>query len=117
MDQTEAQKKINSLPIRQQIGLWTILRIPNVENKNFSFKSSTFKKEMEPHLIKSEFNDNAEYGRYVGGILSGLSRNKILLKISNDRDPLWILTDNIKKNQKIFKDLLFAVKTYWPQSY
>jgi len=104
---------ITSLPLSQQVALWVILRIKGSNEKKFRFSSSDFAKTFRPFVKSYLSTDPKEYGKFVGATLSGLMRNKILIKLTGDRDKLWTLSDNVKNNFKEFKNGLFEMKTYW----
>lgn len=112
----EIQSKTNTLPIRQQMGLWLILRLPHSNENNFSFRSSEFSEAFREFSTENVKASDLEYGRFIGGILSGLSRNGFLIKLSGDRNVLWTLSDEVKKNHGDYKKYLLEVKTYWPGS-
>lgn len=112
----KVRQKIRSLPITQQVALWTILRLPEAGDKDFNFRSSAFAQAVKKFISEDKKKNDAEYGRFIGGILSSLSRNKILRKLSGDRDKLWTLSNEVKANLELYKKLLFEAKTYWPNS-
>lgn len=107
------QEKISYLPPTQQVALWAILKMPNADEKNFKFFSHEFAKEFKNFASIKVQERPEEYGRFVGGILSGLFRNGILKRLSGGRNKVWILSDEIKKNFEDYKKYLFEVKTYW----
>jgi len=107
------KEKITSLPLAQQVALFVILRMPSADRKNFSFLSSQFAKDFKPFVQKYISSNSEEYGKFVGAILSGLSRNDILSRLSGDRDKLWTLSNNVKTNFDQYKKYLFEIKTYW----
>lgn len=103
------KRNLKELSAKQQIGLYTILNKLKSEN-NRPFLSSDFAREMQPLLL---IEDPSEYQQTIGGILGALSKNALIEKISGDRDPLWILPDDIHKNADHYKKELFPVVTYW----
>ena len=109
----ELMNNLHSLPMAQQIGLYVILRFAEASEDNFSFLSSEFATKFKPFANESKKTDSSEYGRFIGGILSGLSRNEIIKKVAGDRDARWALTSEIKNNFELFRQKLFEVKTYW----
>ncbi len=85
----------------------------NSGENNFSFYSSSFAKTFRP-FVKSYLSANPEeYGKFVGATLSGLMRNKALVRLTGDRDKLWTLSNGIKENFEEFKRALFEMKIYW----
>lgn len=106
-------QKVRSLPLNQQIGLWVILKFPGSEDEKFLFKSSELANKFEHYASEKIKKDKSNYGRYIGGILSGLSRNKLLTKLSGDRDKQWTLADDVKNDLELYKQSLFDIKTYW----
>lgn len=103
------ERNIKELSTKQQIGLYTILSKLRDE-KNHPFLSSDFAREMQSLLL---INDPAEHQRAIGGILGALSKNSLIKKISGDRDPLWVLPEDINENAEKYKKELFPVITYW----
>lgn len=112
-DENNILQKIRTLPMRQQIALWVILRFPDADNEKFIFKSSELANRFDKFASDKIKKDKSEYGRFIGGILSGLSRNRILIKLSGDRDKSWTLVDEIKDNFDNYKKSLLEVKIYW----
>jgi len=109
MENDIPQRNIKELSAKQQIGLYTILN-KLIEEKNHPFLSSDFSREMQSLL---NISDPAEYQQTIGGILGALSKNSLIEKISGDRDPLWMLPEDIHKNADKYKKELFPVITYW----
>lgn len=109
MEKVTPQRNLKELSAKQQIGLYTILSKLRDE-KNHPFLSSDFAREMQPLLL---IKDPAEYQQTIGGILGALSKNSLIEKISGDRDPLWMLPEDIHKNADKYKKELFPVITYW----
>ncbi len=107
------QSKIRALPIRQQIGLWVLLRFADAQNDDFSFHSSEFAEVFQKFLPEKVKKNALDFGRSIGGILSGLSRNGLLTKLSGDRDVLWTFSNEIKKQFEDYKKYLFEMKRYW----
>ncbi len=107
------EEEIRSLPARQQIALYVILRMEGVGEKGFAFLSSQFANELKRFMYVNIFNDEKEYGKLVGGILGGLSRGGYLQSVSGGRDKLWKLSPKLGKNWKEYKEKLFEVKIYW----
>lgn len=110
---SEIKIKVRSLPVAQQIATYVILRMANSNLNGFSFLSSSFALAFKPFVKKHITTDMDEYGKFIGGILSGLMRNDVLVKLSGDRDKLWTLSDEIKKHFDDYKELLFEMKVYW----
>lgn len=104
-----------SLPHKQQIALWVILRMLKKadDGKKFRFFSSDFAREFGEFILQEVKDDKKDYGKLVGGVLSGLSRGGIVLKLSGGRDPLWTLADDILKNSEKYLPPLARVKVYW----
>ncbi len=113
MEKDKVLNKIRSLPSRQQVGLWLIIRLAGAQNHKFSFKSSEFALKFKSFTTDKVKRNETEYGRFIGGILSGLYRNGLLIKLSGDRDKQWTLSDEIKDNFEMYKSSLFEIKTYW----
>lgn len=109
MENNISQRNLKELSAKQQISLYTILN-KLTEEKNHPFLSSDFAREMQSLLL---INDPAEYQQTIGGILGALSKNSLIEKISGDKDPLWILPDDIHKNAEKYKKALFPIITYW----
>ncbi len=109
MENNISRRNIKELSAKQQISLYTILN-KLIEENNRPFLSSDFAREMQSLLL---INDPAEYQQTIGGILGALSKNSLIEKISGDKDPLWILPDDIHKNAENYKKALFPVITYW----
>ncbi|MEK7113114.1 MAG: hypothetical protein AAB875_07455 [Patescibacteria group bacterium] len=107
------KKRVVSLPFAQQVALYVILRMPGLESKGFSFLSSEFASAFKPYVRKHVISNLDEYGKFIGGILSGLMRNKILSKLSGDRDKLWTLNNEVKENVEKYRNTLFEIKVYW----
>lgn len=107
------QEKISYLPPTQQVALWVILRMPNAEKKNFKFFSSDFTTHFRRFASNKTSGDSEEYGKFIGGVLSGLFRNRVLKRLSGGRSKLWTLSDEVKRNFEEYKRYLLEVKTYW----
>jgi hypothetical protein len=107
------RQKVISLPFAQQVAIYAILRMPSFNSKGFSFLSSKFASTFRPYVRKYIISNPDEYGKFIGGILSGLMRNRILSKLSGDRDKLWTLTSEINENLDEYKKSLFEMKVYW----
>lgn len=105
----EIQKRIKNLPPKQQIGLYVILA-KLYSRKNESFLSSNFSEAMQKYF---KIDDSAQYGKTIGGILSSLSRNNLIERVSGGRNPLWTIPEDIKKNSSLYKNAIFNVTTYW----
>ena len=113
MNKLQIQEKITSLPFSQQVALLVIFKMKNVERKDFSFLSSKLANELKPYVKKHLSINQEGYGKFVGAILSGLMRNKILVRLTGDRDKLWTLSEEVKENLNPIKKKLFEIKTYW----
>ena len=113
MEKVNIKQSINSLPKTQQIALWVIIRLPGSNDQDFSFRTSGFAAQFKKYAADKVKFEEAKYGRFIGGLLSGLSRNKILARVSGDRDTAWTLTNEIKDNLDDYKKYLFEVKVYW----
>jgi len=113
MSKDQVFQQIRSLPLSQQVALWVILRMSKIDEPGFSFYSSTFAKLFKPYVKKHLFTNPEEYGKFVGAALSGLMRNKILIRLTGDRNKLWTISDDIKDNLEKFKKSLFETKVYW----
>lgn len=109
----KVKEKITSLPLSQQVALWVVLTMENAEKENFSFLSSQFAQKFERFVKEHLKASPEEYGKFVGAILSGLTRNRILVKLTGDRDKMWTPSDEVKENFEDFKNKLFEIKTYW----
>lgn len=111
--QNKIQKRISYLPSTQQVALWVIFRMPRADKDDFKFFSHEFAgqfKRFTNNLVKE---NPRNYGRFMGGILSGLSRNSILKRLSGGRSKLWTLSDEVKENFEEYKKYLLEVKVYW----
>jgi len=102
MKQENNQRNMAELSVRQQLGLWVILAKLHDE-KNRPFFSSDFAREMKNYIM---IDDEDAYRKTIGGILSALSKNNILERVSSDRNPLWRLPEDINKDPKHFKEQL-----------
>lgn len=111
MNQDTPRRDMTKLSAKQQIGLYVILTKLYGE-KNRPFFSSDFAEEMERYL---KTNDSDEYKKIIGGILGALSKNGIIRKITGDRDPLWILPDDIYQITGDYKKAILPVVTHWEQ--
>lgn len=113
MDQ-EIPQRIKSLSVIQQVGMWLILKMPRAETDKFTFYSSDFAEKFKRFVSSKRRVNKTKYGRYIGGVLSGLLRKGLLVKISGDRDKLWTIADKIKENYDFYIKLLSEAKAYWP---
>ncbi len=107
------KEKISYLPPTQQVAFWLILRMPEAGKKDFKFFSHEFAREYKKFAPKKMKENPEEYGRFVGGILSGLFRNSILKRLSGGRNKAWVLSDDVKRNFREYKKILLEVKAYW----
>ncbi len=105
---TKLKKEIKEMPVKQQVGLYVIL--DNFINKELLFKSSDFQREMKKYLI---LDDEDGYRRVIGGILSGLSKNNLITRMSNDKDPLWNISIDVAEDADDYKQAILPVITYW----
>ncbi|MFC1627048.1 hypothetical protein ACFL18_00640 [Patescibacteria group bacterium] len=113
MNKLQVQETITSLPLSQQVTLLVIFKMENIERKDFSFLSSQLANELKPYVKKHLSVNQEEYGKFVGAVLSGLMRNKILIRLTGDRDKLWTLSKEVKENLDPIRKKLFEIKTYW----
>jgi hypothetical protein len=102
MTQENNKRDMADLSVKQQVGLWVILR-ELYDEKNRPFFSSEFSKKMKSYL---NIDDEDTYRKTIGGILSALSKNNVLERVSSDRDPLWRLPDDIHNDPEYFKQQL-----------
>lgn len=109
MKDANPRRDVTKLSAKQQIGLYVVLT-KLYSQKNHAFFSSDFAKEMKKYLL---IKDPDEYRKTIGGILGALSKNEMIKKTSGDKDPLWILPDDIHKHAKEYKDDIFPVVTHW----
>lgn len=109
----KVQEKISYLPPTQQVALWVILRMPNAERENFKFFSSDFTTHFRRFASNKINGGSEEYGRFIGGVLSGLFRNGVLKRLSGGRSKLWTLSDEVKRSFEEYKRYLLEVKKYW----
>jgi hypothetical protein len=109
----EVQEKISYLPPTQQIAFWVILKMPGVDEKDFRFFSHEFAKEFRRFASSKVSGNSEEYGKFIGGVLSGLFRNGLLKRVSGGRSKLWTLSGEVRKNFEEYKKFLLEVKTYW----
>lgn len=95
-------RNLSELSVKQQLGLYVVLtRL--FDEKNKPFFSSNFAREMRVFL---RIDDPDEYRKTIGGILGALSKNEILEKKSNDRNPLWALANDIHSNPGYYRKQL-----------
>lgn len=104
--------KVTVLPLSQQVALWLIFRMDNVESDNFKFASSKFANKFKP-LAEKHLSDIGTYGKFVGATLSGLMRNGILIRIAGGRDKVWMISNDVRKHFHDFREQLFKVETFW----
>ena len=109
----EISKIIRSLSLRQQVGLWIILGMPGIGRDKFFFESSLFAKNYKPYASDELKKDATKYGKFVGGVLSGLCQNGFLIKLSGGRDKQWAISEDLKNNSEQYKKSIFEVKSYW----
>jgi hypothetical protein len=109
------REELAGLSLKQQVGLWVVLRLDSVLSEKFSFYSSEFADKFKKFIKESVRSNQSVYGKLVGGVLSGLSRNRLLIKISSGRDARWTLEKKIKDDYELYKQLLFEIKIYWPE--
>ena len=113
----EIQEKISYLPPTQQVALWVILRMPNAEEEDFRFFSYEFAESFKKFASDKITRNSKDYGKFIGGVLSGLYRNGILKRLSGGRSKLWTLSDEVKKDFGEYKKYLYEIKTYWGGSW
>lgn len=111
MKDANPRRDVTKLSAKQQIGLYVVLT-KLYSQKNRPFFSSDFAKEMKKYLT---IKDPDEYRKTIGGILGSLSKNGMIKKTSGDKDPLWILPEDIHKYAKEYKEDIFPVVTHWQQ--
>lgn len=111
MKEANSRRDVTKLSAKQQIGLYVILT-KLYDEKNRPFFSSDFAKEMKKYLL---IDDADEYRKTIGGILGSLSKNEMIKKTSGDKDPLWILPEDIHKHAIEYKNDIFPVVTHWQQ--
>ena len=92
-------RNLRDLSVKQQLGLYVVLKKFH-DPKNRPFYSSNFAKEIKPFLST---NNEDEARRIIGGILGALSKNNILIRVSNDKDPLWKLPEDIHANPEYYR--------------
>ncbi len=110
---SEVTERVSSLPITQQLGLWVILRMPDATSPIFCFKSSKFAQSIRRFVVPTLINSSVDYGKFTGGVLSGLLRNGLLRRLSGGRDKIWTLSDEVRDEIEEFKEKLLETKTYW----
>lgn len=109
MEPTDISKKVRDLPVLQQVGLYFILhKLDSLKNE--SFKSSQFSQAMQEFI---KVKDAAQHGKTIGGVLSSLSRNGLIERVSGGRDPSWIIAEEVSKKKSAYKKAVFDIKTYW----
>jgi hypothetical protein len=103
-------EKIHSLPARQQISLWIILK--NFRNKKgvVSFTVNDFCDEAKKYFVSK---DPESIGKIAGGVLSSLVRNEMIIKISGGREKIWSVVDELNKNAKKYESEIFPIVSYW----
>jgi len=102
--------KIRELPARQQIALWVILKNFHKSERTF-FTTSDLIEKMGKFLVEK---DPEKSGHIMGGIISSLSRNKVIEPVSGGRQPIWQVVPEIHKDAKKYEKAIFPVTTYWP---
>ncbi|MFH1713390.1 MAG: hypothetical protein ABH896_04390, partial [Candidatus Jacksonbacteria bacterium] len=68
------------LPLKQQVGLWVILRLDNVSSEKFVFCSSEFADKFKKFITETVRSNQSMCGKLLGGVLSGMSRNGLIIK-------------------------------------
>lgn len=106
-------ERISYLPVTQQLGLWVILQMPGAGSNAFSFRSSDFSQRARKFVMPALTTSSVDYGKFTGGVLSGLFRNGFLVRLAGGRNKVWTLSEEIRTNFEEYKKTLFEVKTYW----
>lgn len=109
MEYSNILKKVRDLPVLQQVGLYYVLDKLH-SPKSEGFKSSEFSQIMLAYI---KTKDAAQHGKTIGGILSSLSRNGLIERVSGGRDPSWTISDEVKEQRLAYKKAVFNIKTYW----
>ncbi|MFA6408043.1 MAG: hypothetical protein WCW36_01020 [Candidatus Paceibacterota bacterium] len=109
MTDIELMSKVRSLPAKQQIALWLILKEFH-KPKGTWFTALEFAIKMKKYLLSE---DPAELARIIGGIISSLKRNGMIEQFTGGRKPVWQVTPELHKNAKKYQDAVFPVVTYW----
>jgi hypothetical protein len=109
MNDANSKRDVTKLSAKQQVGLYVVLTKLLDEN-NRPFYSSDFAREMKSYLL---IDDADEYRQTIGGVLGALSKNGLLKKTSGDKDPLWILSEEIHKDAASYKEDILPVVTHW----
>lgn len=111
MKEDTSRRDLTKLSVKQQVGLYVVLD-KLYDEKNKPFYSSDFAREMQKYLL---IEDQDEYRRTIGGILGSLSKNQLLKKMSSDRDPLWMLAEDIHQEAQSYKNDILPVAIHWQQ--
>ena len=109
MTDKEFMAKVRSLPARQQIGLWVILKNFH-QKKGTWFTAPEFAEKMRKFLIS---DDTDNLARIMGGILSSLLRNGMIEQLSGGRKPVWQVVSELHRHAKEYEEAMFPVITYW----
>lgn len=107
----EFQQKVKALPIRQQVGLYTILCELLGEDRTI-FSTAEFANKTHRYFLV----DNVDaMGNILGGILSSLVRNGMVERVAGGgkRESVWLLAPELHRHAKEYKQLIFPVYTYW----
>ena len=103
------ERNIKKLSAKQQIGMRVILK-DLIGEENTPFLSSDFSKKMQKIF---PIKNDSEHQRMIGGILGALSKNSIIEKITGDRDPLWMIAEDIYENAEKYEKQIQPVLLYW----
>jgi hypothetical protein len=101
--------KVSSLPAKQQIALWVILKKFNKKGKVY-FSVSDFADEMKKYLISK---DAESLGKIIGGVLSSLVRNGMIKQLTGGRDTIWTVDSELQTHAREYVSAIFPVVTYW----
>ena len=107
----EFQQKVKALPIRQQVGLYTILS-EFLGEKETLFSTADFASKAQRYFLA---DDVEGMGNILGGILSSLVRNGMVERVAGGgkQESVWCLAPELHRNAKRYKQLIFPVYTYW----
>lgn len=100
--------KVRSLPAKQQIALWVILKHFHTESGTW-FTAPDFADKAKRYIVSSD----KEAARTLGGILSSLVRNEMIEQLSGGRKPVWQVVPELHKHAAEYMKAIFPTITYW----
>ena len=110
MDMIDAEflANVRSLPAKQQLALWVILKHFHTPQGTW-FTAPDFADKAKKFIV----SDEAVAARTLGGILSSLVRNGMIEQLSGGRKPVWQVVPELHKHAVEYTKALFPTVTYW----